>query len=174
VRFAEGGSAIRLGIPLIGPSLQILVGAIAFALAILSGGMAIAADSSQALSSSAAPSPAQSAKWQVPASGGTSATYVGSQACQGCHQASTQAFGDTMMGNILIKHPRDSAEQHGCESCHGPGSAYVPEMAAALGKGATPEQAMHGPPADSTLITFRPDSGESQARENGACLTCHQ
>ena len=79
-----------------------------------------------------------------------------------------------MMGNILIKHPRDSAEQHGCESCHGPGSQYVPEMAAAMGKGATPEQAMHGPPATPSLITFRPDSGESQARENGACLTCHQ
>ncbi len=174
MRFAEGGSAIRLGISLIGSPLQIFVGAIAFALAILSGGMAIAADSSPALSSSATPSPAQSAKRQAPASGGTSATYVGSQACQGCHQASTQAFSDTMMGNILIKHPRDSAEQHGCESCHGPGSAYVPEMAAALGKGATPEQAMHGPPAEATLITFRPDSGESQARENSACLTCHQ
>ena len=79
-----------------------------------------------------------------------------------------------MMGNILIKHPRDSAEEHGCESCHGPGSLYVPEMAAAMGKGATPEQVMQGPPAAPSLITFRPDSGESAKRENAACLNCHQ
>jgi hypothetical protein len=67
VRFAEGGSAIRLRIRLIGSPLQLFVGAIAFALAIFSGGIAIAAGSAQeALSSSAAPSPAQSVRlWMI-------------------------------------------------------------------------------------------------------------
>ena len=41
------------------------------------------------------------------------ANYVGSQACMGCHQASAHDFGATMMGNILIKHPRDDIEKRG-------------------------------------------------------------
>jgi hypothetical protein len=76
--------------------------------------------------SSAAPAASRSHSAQV-------VNYVGSQACMGCHQASAHDFGATMMGNILIKHPRDEVEQHGCETCHGPGrpisqtAAFEPE-----------------------------------------------
>ncbi|MGH7780933.1 MAG: DmsE family decaheme c-type cytochrome [Candidatus Binataceae bacterium] len=142
---------------------------------ILYGGTATAAESSQpSPASSVAPSPAEAFQSQVPGANAATASYVGSKACEGCHQASTHTFSDTMMGNILIKHPRDSAEQRACESCHGPGSLYVPEMAAAMSKGTTPEQVMHGQPAEPSLVTFRPDSGESAARDNSACLNCHQ
>lgn len=79
-----------------------------------------------------------------------------------------------MMGNILIKHPRDEVEQHGCETCHGPGSLYVPEMAKAMGAGKKPDEAMRGPPAEPSLTTFRPDSGESAKQNNAPCLICHE
>jgi len=96
------------------------------------------------------------------------ANYVGSEACVGCHQAAAHDFSATMMGNILIKHPRDDIEKRGCESCHGPGSLYVPEMAKAMGEGKKPDQAMRGPPAEPSLTTFRPDSAESAKQDNAA------
>ncbi len=101
------------------------------------------------------------------------ADYVGSQLCLSCHQKSGSDFQQTMMGNILIKHPRDSVEEHGCESCHGPGSNYVPPMTEAMGKGILPDDPHHGP-ATAGVTTFRPDAGESAAQDNEPCLSCHE
>jgi len=126
--------------------------------------------------SASTPSSAPTAEPRVGGQSGAAivANYVGSQACMGCHQASAHDFGATMMGNILIKHPRDDIEKRGCESCHGPGSLYVPEMAKAMGAGKKPEEAMRGPPAEPSLTTFRPDSGESAKQNNAPCLICHE
>jgi DmsE family decaheme c-type cytochrome len=100
------------------------------------------------------------------------ATYVGDPACEGCHQAATHEFNQTMMGKVLLEHPRDEVEKHGCESCHGPGSRYVPAMAQAMGRGAKPDEFMHGPSKDG-VVSFRTDSGESAELQNGECLNCH-
>jgi cytochrome c peroxidase len=72
------------------------------------------------------------------------ARYLGEKVCKSCQQAAAHSFSQTMMGKIMLAHPRDEAEKHGCESCHGPGSRYVPGMAQALGRGEKADQAMHG------------------------------
>ncbi|HKF30355.1 MAG TPA: hypothetical protein VKB29_14015, partial [Candidatus Binataceae bacterium] len=83
-----------------------------------------------AASPAAVPSPSSAPTATAPVGGQSGAAivanYVGSEGCLGCHQAAAQGFNATMMGNILIKHPRDDIEKRGCESCHGPGSLYVP------------------------------------------------
>jgi len=116
--------------------------------------------------------PVQKAKPQAPAVSMSPASYVGDKVCEGCHQTQTREFSQTMMGKIMLKHPRDEAEGRGCESCHGPGSRYVATMAQAMGQGEKPDQAMHGPGVDG-LVTFRADSGEAAARQNAMCLNCH-
>src|ERR1700683_693635 len=95
-----------------------------------------------------APAPgASSVESPAPVSGAApaSAEYAGSQLCLSCHQKTGSDFQQTMMGNILIKHPRNSDEEHGCESCHGPGSNYVNAMAEAMGKQKLPDAPHHGP-----------------------------
>lgn len=101
------------------------------------------------------------------------ATYVGDKVCEGCHQTQTREFSQTMMGKIMLKHPRDEEEGRGCESCHGPGSLYVAAMAQAMGRGEKPDQVMHGAPGIGGVISFRADSGEPADRQNAVCLNCH-
>src|SRR5271168_5052582 len=86
---------------------------VVFAAAASAAGLQVSA------SGSPASRPAASATPAVPPESAT-ATYAGTQVCLSCHQQSGTDFQQTMMGNILIKHPRNSDEQHGCESCHGP------------------------------------------------------
>jgi DmsE family decaheme c-type cytochrome len=124
--------------------------------------------------SSAAAAPPPSTQTQSPEAGSLAPSYVGTTVCEGCHQATTKEISGTMMGNILLKHPRDAVEQHGCEACHGPGSRYVPAMAVAMGKGVNPEAPVHGPPIEPSLLTFRPDAGELAEHQNAACLNCHE
>ena len=100
------------------------------------------------------------------------AKYVGSAVCKGCHAEQAKEFSQTMMGKILPLHARDEEERLGCEGCHGPGSLYIKEMAAAMGKGRSPNDVGKGPWAG--LITFRKDSGESAETDNQVCMTCHE
>jgi predicted CXXCH cytochrome family protein len=123
------------------------------------------AQSVAAASPAAAPSP--------PAAAASPAKYVGSKVCKSCHSKQAKEFSQTIMGKDLLLHARDEEERLGCEGCHGPGSLYIKEMAAAMGKGRTPNDVGEGP-AGTGLITFRKDSGESAKTDNQVCLTCHE
>jgi DmsE family decaheme c-type cytochrome len=128
-------------------------------------------------SSTVSKSPSEGASAQPPsiATAAPAATvdYVGTQACLSCHEKTGSEIEQTMMGNILIKHPRNSAEEHGCEACHGPGSNYVQEMAVEMGKGILPDEPHHGP-AVAGIISFRPETNESAEEDNAPCLNCHE
>ncbi len=87
------------------------------------------------------------------------ATYVGNEACKGCHAPQFEKFAGTVMGKIFLHNPRNESEKRACENCHGPGSNHV---AAGGGKGV------------GIMITFRKDSGESLEVQNQACLACHR
>jgi DmsE family decaheme c-type cytochrome len=88
------------------------------------------------------------------------ATYVGSQVCTGCHANQSTRFGQTVMGKIFLKNPRNAQEKAGCETCHGPGSAHV---AAGGGRGV------------GGIISFRADDPSRTPEENNAiCLSCHE
>ncbi len=89
------------------------------------------------------------------------ATYVGNEQCLTCHEGQANAFAETAMGKIFMKHPRSEQEQLGCESCHGPGSRHVAAMET-------------GEPVAGTIISFRADAGESVGDQNAACLQCHE
>ncbi|MFZ0887960.1 MAG: DmsE family decaheme c-type cytochrome, partial [Candidatus Binataceae bacterium] len=100
------------------------------------------------------------------------AKYVGSAVCKGCHATQAKDFSQTMMGKTLLLHARDEEERLGCEGCHGPGSLYVKDMAAAMGKGRKPDEVGTGPAAGG-LITFR-NGAESAETQNQVCLNCHE
>jgi len=88
------------------------------------------------------------------------ATYVGSQVCTGCHANQSARFGQTVMGKIFLKNPRNAQEKAGCETCHGPGSAHV---AAGGGRGV------------GGMISFRADDPNHTPEEtNAICLQCHE
>jgi DmsE family decaheme c-type cytochrome len=88
------------------------------------------------------------------------ATYVGSQVCTGCHANQSARFGQTVMGKIFLKNPRNAQEKGGCETCHGPGSAHV---AAGGGRGV------------GGMISFRQDDPNHNPEEiNAICLSCHE
>ena len=107
---------------------------------------------------SAQPGATGQATAAAPAGPPPGATYVGSQVCQACHPQQSATFGETLMGKSLMNNPRTAIERHGCEACHGPGSAH---LAAGGGKGVG-------------IIAFRKDSPQPVAEQNAACLQCHQ
>jgi len=115
------------------------------------------------LAEAAQPKTAQPAKKAVKAAkpiNPDDATYVGSQVCTGCHANQSARFGQTVMGKIFLKNPRNAQEKAGCETCHGPGSAHV---AAGGGRGV------------GGMISFRADDASRTPEENNAiCLQCHE
>ena len=90
-----------------------------------------------------------------PSAGSTSpgATYVGSDTCKSCHEDLHKGIEANPHFQLLNETKNGKNEYHGCESCHGPGSAHVEAG------------------GDKTKIfTFR---GASAAVASQRCQQCH-
>ncbi|MFB3815443.1 MAG: DmsE family decaheme c-type cytochrome [Terriglobales bacterium] len=81
------------------------------------------------------------------------AQYVGSQTCQGCHDQLYTQF-ESSPHWLTTKETRLTPGAHGCESCHGPGSAHVEDGGDV-----------------SKIFTFKKVSPE---QINARCVGCHQ
>ena len=103
------------------------------------------------------PAPAK----KLEASDESPATYIGSEACVKCHRDQVGTFGQTLHGDIFLKHPRSDQEKLGCEACHGPGSKH-----------AKTKETDGGAPGD--IIAFGKDSPRPVEERNAICLSCHE
>ena len=83
---------------------------------------------------------------------GSGAQYVGSEACQACHEEMYNQFKKTPHYVTLTKKDY-KPEQQGCESCHGPGSAHLEAEGGA-----------------GSIKSFKTMSSKERAE---ACLQCH-
>jgi DmsE family decaheme c-type cytochrome len=85
----------------------------------------------------------------------TPAHYVGSETCKGCHEDIHKGLSTNPHYQLLKEDKQEpEAKWHGCESCHGPGSAHVE------GGG------------DKTKIFSFKDASVQQS--SAQCLRCHQ
>jgi DmsE family decaheme c-type cytochrome len=89
------------------------------------------------------------------------ATYVGSEACTKCHRDQVGTFGQTLHGQIFLKHPRSDEEKLGCEACHGPGSRH-----------AKTKETDGGAAGD--IIAFGKNAPRPVEERNAICLGCHE
>ncbi len=78
-------------------------------------------------------------------------TYVGQDTCVTCHEAEGNSIHRSLHGQK--QNPRTPEATHGCESCHGPGSAHVDDPAK---------------PDSIVRFTTLPPRAVSET-----CLTCH-
>ena len=78
-------------------------------------------------------------------------TYVGQETCVSCHETEGNTLQQTLHGKT--QDPRSPASVHGCESCHGPGSAHIED-----------------PSVPDSIARF----GSMKPRDvSDTCLTCH-
>jgi DmsE family decaheme c-type cytochrome len=81
-----------------------------------------------------------------------SAQFVGSETCKGCHEAQFRNIDGS--SHFRLNNTSQSKDFHGCESCHGAGSAHV-----------------NGGGDKAKIFTFKDVSAE---KVNERCLQCHQ
>jgi DmsE family decaheme c-type cytochrome len=85
-------------------------------------------------------------------------TEEGAKRCLYCHSMNRmQVIKKTPHGDE--KDPKSPFAQHGCESCHGPGSLHATRSR--RGKGRPP------------MNTFGPDAKTPIHKQNAVCLSCH-
>jgi len=82
--------------------------------------------------------------------------YVGSDQCVTCHADQAAAIGKTVIGKVLLQHPRTELEKRGCEACHGPGKAHIEDVT---------NPARRGP--------FGKNTKASAREQNAQCMACH-
>ena len=83
----------------------------------------------------------------------TKSGYVGAETCKGCHEQQFKQLEGTQHFKTTFEKGRGEA-WHGCESCHGPGSAHV-----------------EGGGDKTKIVTFQ---GMSQKDISARCMTCHE
>lgn len=98
--------------------------------------------------------PAEKSAALAAASTSPSAQYVGSDVCKGCHEEVFKKFEPNPHLHLLAKGASGTTDWHGCESCHGPGSAHV-EAGGDVTK----------------IVTFKSLSAE---QSSAVCQQCHR
>jgi DmsE family decaheme c-type cytochrome len=93
----------------------------------------------------------------APPAAAASGDYVGSEQCAQCHQEQAASIGKTVIGKVLLQHPRTPLEKRGCEACHGPGKAHIADVT---------NPATRGPFGKKTKATAR--------QQNAQCVQCHE
>jgi DmsE family decaheme c-type cytochrome len=88
-----------------------------------------------------------------PATGNAGAQYVGSETCQACHDEIYKKFNASPHW-LTTKETKMTHGAHGCESCHGPGSAHV-----------------EGGGDKTKIFNFKTAKPEDISSK---CLTCHE
>lgn len=84
--------------------------------------------------------------------------YAGSEACLECHQEESEAFAETLKGDLFLKNPTSDIERLGCEGCHGPAAAHIESGG----------EDMAG------MLSFGARSENPVSEQNALCLTCHE
>jgi DmsE family decaheme c-type cytochrome len=99
--------------------------------------------------------------------------YVGEDTCLTCHD--TQTYKGTR--HALTSNPRTPAANHGCESCHGPGSAHVEAGGGAVGivnlAKLRPQQASEICATCHNRAVHALFEGSQHDQRNVGCVTCH-